>query len=63
MHVYERSLLITTYTKRDNRLWHNRLGHLGLNGMRELKRMDLINRTFDSNVPFCESYVMGKQSK
>lgn len=45
------------------RLWHNRLGHVKINGLKELRKKYLIYRNPYVSMPFCERCIMGKQTK
>ena len=47
----------------DMSLWHQRLGHISEQGLRELHRKGIIEQLKTCALPFCEVCILGKQHK
>ncbi|KAH9694912.1 Integrase catalytic domain-containing protein [Citrus sinensis] len=45
------------------RLWHLRLGHIGVRGLKELDKQGLLEGDKISDLEFCESCVLGKTTR
>ena len=44
-------------------LWHNRLGHMSIKGMKIVAVKGVLKGLKSVDISLCESYVMGKQKQ
>ena len=54
-------MVVIAATNDDSSLWHNKLGHMSLRGMKELLSKEKLPKLKNVHFDMCESCVMGKQ--